>query len=291
MAFCPNCGTKLPEGGKFCSNCGASAAPVTPVTPTPVIQEKPVKVKGKINWTVFIIMMLIGVLILGAGAAVVIDILDDGEFTLFGLLDSDSDEDEDEGEDDEDDKDDKEDDEDKDNEDQDRDEDDKDDNKYPNATTGPVVDEEEPPVQQMPQEPTEDEDVSAEPWCYYYYNGINFSLPPSFEEDSPGYYLDTEGDTEIMVVFDELATWEERMGVSDISDNEDFMTAFRDYKGGTLYIENGYLVVASDREDGYIFFTCYVLDDQVCFIQTITPLSWKAIKYNYANIMQSVFFD
>jgi hypothetical protein len=27
MAFCNNCGTKLPEGAKFCHSCGAAAAP------------------------------------------------------------------------------------------------------------------------------------------------------------------------------------------------------------------------------------------------------------------------
>ena len=32
--FCPNCGTKLPDGAAFCSNCGnkIQAAPVEPVT-------------------------------------------------------------------------------------------------------------------------------------------------------------------------------------------------------------------------------------------------------------------
>ena len=32
--FCPNCGTKLPDGAKFCTNCGKAApAPVAPVEP------------------------------------------------------------------------------------------------------------------------------------------------------------------------------------------------------------------------------------------------------------------
>ncbi len=30
MAFCNQCGTQLPEGAKFCANCGAAAAPLAP---------------------------------------------------------------------------------------------------------------------------------------------------------------------------------------------------------------------------------------------------------------------
>ena len=38
--FCPNCGTKLPDGAAFCSNCGTKiqAAPVEPVTEIPTQQ-------------------------------------------------------------------------------------------------------------------------------------------------------------------------------------------------------------------------------------------------------------
>lgn len=38
--FCPNCGTKLPDGAAFCSNCGSKiqAAPVEPVTEIPTQQ-------------------------------------------------------------------------------------------------------------------------------------------------------------------------------------------------------------------------------------------------------------
>lgn len=38
--FCPNCGTKLPDGAAFCSNCGnkIQAAPVEPVTEIPTQQ-------------------------------------------------------------------------------------------------------------------------------------------------------------------------------------------------------------------------------------------------------------
>ncbi len=298
MAFCPNCGNQLPDGSKFCPNCGAGTSVTpTPVQPAPVVQEKPVKVKGKINWTVFIIMMLIGALILGAGAAVVIDILDDGEFNLFGLLDSDSDKDDDDDDDDKDDNDnknDKEDDKDTEGKD-DEDEDDGDeDNKYPeypDATTGPVTNETVPTEQEIPVGPSEDENVSAEPWCYYYYEGINFALSPCFEEDSPGYYLDPTNGTEIMIVFDDLSTWEDRLGVSDITDSEAFMRAFRDYAGGTLYLENGYMVIARNMDGEYLYFTCYVLGDRVCFFQTATPMSWKQFEYEYENIMQSVFFD
>ena len=35
MAFCINCGTKLPDGSKFCPNCGTQQ----PVIPEPIVQE------------------------------------------------------------------------------------------------------------------------------------------------------------------------------------------------------------------------------------------------------------
>lgn len=41
--FCPNCGTKLPDGGRFCPNCGTDTAvpnsPAQPPVPPPVIYE------------------------------------------------------------------------------------------------------------------------------------------------------------------------------------------------------------------------------------------------------------
>ncbi len=49
MAFCVECGTKLPEGARFCSSCGKAVAEVAPVVEavpvaevTPVVEEAPV---------------------------------------------------------------------------------------------------------------------------------------------------------------------------------------------------------------------------------------------------------
>ncbi len=47
MAFCVECGTKLPEGARFCSNCGKAVAQLTPAVETPVeetvvVEETPV---------------------------------------------------------------------------------------------------------------------------------------------------------------------------------------------------------------------------------------------------------
>ena len=121
--FCSNCGTQMPDGSKFCASCGNQmSAPIQaaqPVQPQPVqpqpVQPKPVQpqpvqpmyanqtmpvtIQGsKFNWKVFIIMMLVGLLIIGAGVAVIADIVDDGEFNLFGLLDgSQKDDDDDSG--------------------------------------------------------------------------------------------------------------------------------------------------------------------------------------------------
>lgn len=44
MAFCVECGTKLPEGARFCNNCGKAVAPVAPAVPVagvtmPVAEE------------------------------------------------------------------------------------------------------------------------------------------------------------------------------------------------------------------------------------------------------------
>ena len=139
MKFCPKCGNKLPEGVKFCPGCGnAVAAPAAPVAPAPVqqpVQAQPVqqpvqqptqpqqpvyqqpqvqtaapvytqpappKKKSGINWKVLMILLIVGALIIGAGAAVIVDIVDDGEFNLFGLLDSDSSENDDDDDDDDD---------------------------------------------------------------------------------------------------------------------------------------------------------------------------------------------
>ena len=96
MKFCPKCGTQLSEGVKFCPICGSAvAAPAAPETAT--------KKKSGINWKVLTILLIVGALIIGAGAAVIVDIVDDGEFNLFGLLDSDTSTDDDDDEENEDD--------------------------------------------------------------------------------------------------------------------------------------------------------------------------------------------
>ena len=51
MAFCMNCGNKIPKGTKFCTNCGTpvpegpakmeAAAPAVQATPEPVVQAAP----------------------------------------------------------------------------------------------------------------------------------------------------------------------------------------------------------------------------------------------------------
>ena len=33
MAFCTNCGAKLPDGSRFCTECGAAIAASAPATP------------------------------------------------------------------------------------------------------------------------------------------------------------------------------------------------------------------------------------------------------------------
>ena len=37
--FCSNCGSRLPDGGKFCPNCGASAENPAPSAPVPAQQN------------------------------------------------------------------------------------------------------------------------------------------------------------------------------------------------------------------------------------------------------------
>lgn len=76
MAFCTKCGNPLPEGGRFCPKCGAAAAPAA----------KPGKTRSKRG--LVILLILVGALVIGAGLTVLVDILDDGTFNLFGLLDS-----------------------------------------------------------------------------------------------------------------------------------------------------------------------------------------------------------
>lgn len=49
MAFCPNCGTRLNDGAKFCTNCGFAVASVTHVSP--VQPEKPVTVREPASQT------------------------------------------------------------------------------------------------------------------------------------------------------------------------------------------------------------------------------------------------
>ena len=82
MAFCPKCGSRLAENAKFCSGCGNPVAPVAPA-PAPA----PAKT-SKFNWKVFIILLIVGSLILGASIALFIDVVEDDELNLFGLLDS-----------------------------------------------------------------------------------------------------------------------------------------------------------------------------------------------------------
>lgn len=114
MKFCPKCGSKLAEDVKFCPSCGnavaVAAAPEQPAQ-QPVYQQTPVqtadqpaapKKKAGINWKVLTILLIIGALLIGAGAAVIVDIVDDGEFNLFGLLDSDSSANDDDDDDDDD---------------------------------------------------------------------------------------------------------------------------------------------------------------------------------------------
>lgn len=121
MPFCPKCGNQLAEGAKFCTNCGNSlAAPATSAAPAPQqnVNPQPVYTQPaqpvypqysqpaakKTNWTLAVILILVGLLIVGCVGAVIFDIADDGEFNLFGLLDSEpenNDDDEDEDEEDE----------------------------------------------------------------------------------------------------------------------------------------------------------------------------------------------
>lgn len=126
--FCKHCGSKLEDNTKFCSNCGQPVKvpeqPIPAPAPAamPVWEDKPQKVKGKINWKVFIIMMVIGALILGIGGFVIVNLLNgDGPFgdLLGGTSSSRRDDEDDDDDDDDRDKDDEDEDEDRD---EDRDE-------------------------------------------------------------------------------------------------------------------------------------------------------------------------
>ena len=60
--FCTRCGKEIPDGSKFCNNCGMSFVP-QPVTPQP---------QKKQNKVVLIVLIVIGVLVfLGVGSAIV----------------------------------------------------------------------------------------------------------------------------------------------------------------------------------------------------------------------------
>ena len=96
MKFCTECGNKLSEGVKFCPICGSAVA-------APAAPEAATKKKSGINWKLLTILLIVGALIIGAGVAVIVDIVDDGEFNLYGLLDSDTSTDDDDDEEDEDD--------------------------------------------------------------------------------------------------------------------------------------------------------------------------------------------
>ena len=106
--FCPKCGNQMADNAKFCGKCGYSVAPAAPAeepvyappayTP-PAAPETPVyaapvytapaapapkkKKKSGINWTVFIIMMLVGLLIIGGGVYFILCALDVIDSDLF----------------------------------------------------------------------------------------------------------------------------------------------------------------------------------------------------------------
>ncbi len=82
--FCPNCGTKLPDGGRFCPNCGTDTAvpnsPAQPPVPSPVRYEPgPVPAapkKKKTNKGLIIgVSVASGVLVLLIAVAVVLFLL------------------------------------------------------------------------------------------------------------------------------------------------------------------------------------------------------------------------
>ena len=129
MAFCSYCGSELPEEGSYCAVCGKKIQQIgtKPKQQQPVPMAAPEKpAKKKRNWTLIVILICVGVLLLYCGGAIIADLADDGEVDLFGLLDSDSAVDDD---DDDKDLDDDDDDKDLDDDDDDKDYDDDDDDK------------------------------------------------------------------------------------------------------------------------------------------------------------------
>lgn len=63
MAFCPNCGTRVPDNAQFCSNCGAALEPQTGA-PAGQTQTPPVESAGRTNT---LIAAVLSVLLSGLG--------------------------------------------------------------------------------------------------------------------------------------------------------------------------------------------------------------------------------
>ena len=76
--FCKNCGQKIPDGAKFCANCGGEAAgsanQTTPVQP--YTQPAPAKKSSHVG-------LIVGILL---GAMAFLGLLVIGLFLIFSLL-------------------------------------------------------------------------------------------------------------------------------------------------------------------------------------------------------------
>lgn len=252
--FCNNCGNKLEENTKFCSNCGQPVkTPERPVpTPAPATQpvpkNKPAKVKGKVNWKVFIIMMVIGALILGIGGFVIVNLLGgDGPFgDLMGGnssshrdKDDDDDEDEDEADDD------------------DRGQDNEEDGDREEDWEGPY---EDAPETVVTEAPTQAPDASvADSYIYYNMGSFNFHVYDYLNLEEIDYesgyiYLENENIEVTAVMWDKDDY--EAYGIYDTMGMLDYMAASA---------SEGGLDVRYDDNIGQTYLKAYG-DDYVCVI-------------------------
>lgn len=268
MRFCPQCGSQLPEGVKFCTGCGSSvAAPAVPVAPAPAEVKK-----SKINWPVFVIMILVGLLIVGGGIAVIADIATDGECNLFGLLDGGQEEDDE-------------------NKDEDRDED-NDRDKDPSgadADDGPNAGE------------TPDATTSPNGIREFSYKEFHITLSDAFVMSGDNRYRSADEQTEIYAncwdlkeIAGVLALEEDEMDAESIADeyleSQGAVERLRDHDG-VSYISGDYF---NDSGDYWTSMTAfYVTEDHFWCIQFHHngEQQWEDLDKTWFTYLESIWFS